>query len=48
MWALPSARMPQHLVHLAAMGSAMARVLFDIERPESGLAQYWRGGGERP
>lgn len=27
----------EHLVHLAAMGSAMARVLFDIERPTVGL-----------
>ncbi|HEY1474862.1 MAG TPA: phosphate acyltransferase PlsX [Pseudolabrys sp.] len=27
----------QHLVNLAAMGSAMARVLFDIERPTVGL-----------
>ncbi len=27
----------QHLVDLAAMGSAMARVLFDIERPTVGL-----------
>ncbi len=26
-----------HLVNLAAMGSAMARVLFDIERPTVGL-----------
>jgi glycerol-3-phosphate acyltransferase PlsX len=26
-----------HLVHLAGMGSAMARVLFDIERPTVGL-----------
>jgi glycerol-3-phosphate acyltransferase PlsX len=26
-----------HLVHLAAMGSAMARVLFDVERPTVGL-----------
>lgn len=26
-----------HLIHLAAMGSAMARVLFDIERPTVGL-----------
>ncbi len=27
----------QHLINLAAMGSAMARVLFDIERPTVGL-----------
>ncbi|HZS63192.1 MAG TPA: phosphate acyltransferase PlsX [Xanthobacteraceae bacterium] len=27
----------EHLVHLAAMGSAMARVLFDLERPTVGL-----------
>jgi glycerol-3-phosphate acyltransferase PlsX len=27
----------EHLVHLAAMGSAMARVLFDIDRPTVGL-----------
>jgi len=27
----------EHLVHLAAMGSAMARVLFDVERPTVGL-----------
>jgi phosphate acyltransferase len=27
----------EHLLHLAAMGSAMARVLFDIERPTVGL-----------
>lgn len=27
----------EHLIHLAAMGSAMARVLFDIERPTVGL-----------
>ena len=26
-----------HLINLAAMGSAMARVLFDIERPSVGL-----------
>ena len=26
-----------HLIHLAAMGSAMARVLFDVERPTVGL-----------
>ena len=32
-----SARMPRHLVDLAAMGSAMARVLFDLERPTVGL-----------
>ena len=29
--------MPQHLVDLAAMGSAMARVLFGLERPTVGL-----------
>ena len=27
----------EHLIHLAAMGSAMARVLFDVERPTVGL-----------
>jgi len=27
----------EHLIHLAGMGSAMARVLFDIERPTVGL-----------
>ncbi len=27
----------EHLIHLAAMGSAMARVLFDIDRPTVGL-----------
>jgi glycerol-3-phosphate acyltransferase PlsX len=27
----------EHLVHLAAMGSAMARVLFDLDRPTVGL-----------
>jgi glycerol-3-phosphate acyltransferase PlsX len=27
----------EHLIHLAAMGSAMARVLFDLDRPAVGL-----------
>jgi glycerol-3-phosphate acyltransferase PlsX len=27
----------EHLIHLAAMGSAMARVLFDLDRPTVGL-----------
>ena len=32
-----SAPTPQHLVDLAVMGGAMARVLFDLERPTVGL-----------
>ena len=32
-----SAPMPHHLVDLAVMGSAMARMLFDLERPTVGL-----------
>ena len=35
-------------INLAAMGSAMARVLFDIERPTVGPAQYRRRGGQGP
>ena len=37
MSAPPSAPTQQHLVDLAVMGSAMARILFDIERPTVGL-----------
>ena len=37
MSALQSARTRQHLVNLAVMGGAMARVLFDIDRPTVGL-----------
>ncbi len=38
----------EHLVDLAVMGSAMARVLFDLERPTVGSAQHRRRGGEGP
>ena len=37
MSALQSAQTRQHLINLAAMGGAMARVLFDIDRPTVGL-----------
>ena len=38
----------QHLVDMAVMGSAMARILFDIERPTVGLAEYRRRRGQGP
>ncbi len=37
-----------HLVDLATMGSAMARVLFDLERPTVGLLNIGVEGGEGP
>ena len=36
-----------HLVALAVMGSAMASVLFDLERPDRRPAQYRRRGESR-
>ena len=37
-----------HLVALAVMGSAMASVLFDLERPTRRPAQYRRRGDQGP
>ena len=38
----------EHLVDMAVMGSAMARVLFDLDRPTRRAAQHRRRGGQGP
>ena len=38
----------EHLVQLAVMGSAMARALFELDRPQGRSAQHRRGGGQGP